>query len=107
MSLGTRTKDNLQSTAAPSGSNTRSVSRDPGTSRRVSLASGTFSSAGTITGSNNDFSGFVAGENVLVQGTNLNNREFLVSGIDGTNAAYLTLSPPPKDETVAAIVRVV
>ena len=35
---------------------------------------------------------------VLVEGANLNNGFFTITALDPTNAAFLTLDPPPKNE---------
>jgi hypothetical protein len=48
----------------------------------------------------------VAGDPILVEGTNLNNGERIITGIDTVNSAYLVIDPPPKNEgPVTATVR--
>lgn len=101
---GTRTRNNQLTIAAQQGSITRSLSTDPGMSKRV-VASLTFGS-GQVSGANGTFTAFKGGEVIEVTGVNLNNAFFDVTGIDVANQAFLTLSPPPKTEgPIATILR--
>lgn len=97
--LGTRTRQNFEQERTDQGSDTRSHTRDVGMTKNVA-ASLTFAAAtGRATGANGTFTGtFAVGDPVLVQATNLNNGFFIVTGLDGVNAAYLVLDPPPKNE---------
>jgi hypothetical protein len=102
---GTRTRNNLLTIAPPQGSITRTLSNDLGLSKQSGAAPFTFGS-GRVTGANGSFPGFVVGDVIQVEGTNLNNGFFTVTGIDTVNRAFLTLSPPPKTEAgTAAYVR--
>lgn len=103
-SVGTRSVSQTRKEHVDAGQETRSHTRDKGMSKNVTNTM-TFSTGGTITGSNGDFSAFVVGDTVLVNGTNLNNGYHNVTGIDGTNHAFLTVDPAPKNETVSATVR--
>lgn len=104
MPIGTRTRALSPQLHPAEASMTRSVTRDPGKSGNVVSTSPTFGS-GRITGATNDFlvaAGFAVPNRVLIEGTQLNNGLFLITGIDGTNHAYLTLDPAPKAETPAS-----
>lgn len=98
--IGTRTTQNFRRERLPQGSETRSQSRDVGMKKRV-VASCTFVGGGTnqIQAANGTFTGtFAVGDPLLVEGTNLNNGFFTILALDGVNAAYLTVDPPPKAE---------
>lgn len=96
--LGTRTRQNFETGRNAQGSETRSNTRDPGKTKRV-VTSATFTASnGRVTGSNGDFTNFKVEDAVLIEGTLLNNGFFSIIGLDGVNAAYLTLDPAPKDE---------
>lgn len=61
-----------------------------------------------ILGATNDFTSFALNDPILVEGTNLNNGAFTVTGLDAVNHAYLTVDPPPKSEgPVSSTVRTV
>lgn len=88
------------------GSETRFHQQDQGLAPLVT-ASLTFGS-GSVTGANGTFTPFGHFEQrtVLIEGTNLNNGEFLVTASNGPNFAFLALAPPPKAEgPVTATVR--
>lgn len=105
-SLGTRTQANHTNGLLPRGTFTRKSHMNPGLSKRISSTFTFAASGATVTGSTNDFASFVAGEPVVFKGTNLNDAEYMVTGIDATNHAYLVLAPPPKDEaSIAAVAR--
>ena len=97
--VGTRTRQVPVNTRMPSGSETRSHTRDKGMSKNVT---GSFTYVNSTTkqvqGPNGTFTAFVVNDVVLVEGSNLNNGFFTVTAIDGTNQAYLTLDPSPKNE---------
>lgn len=99
---GTRTRNNFQRERIDQGGETRSQTRDVGMSKRV-VTTATFSASGkTVTGSNGDFTAFIVNDPLHIDDTNLNNGFFVVTGIDATNHAFLTLDPPPKDESSVA-----
>lgn len=99
LNLGTRTQQNFRKERLEQGHETRTHSADLGMTKLVT-ASITFAAAtGRATGANGTFTGtFAVGDPLLVEATNLNNGYFTVTGLDGVNAAYLVLNPPPKDE---------
>lgn len=100
-SLGTRTKQGLHYGAVTQQHDTRSHNtRDLGMSKRVSGSLIFTASNGRVTGANGTFTGtFAVNDLVLVLGGAINNgSSFTVTALDGVNAAYLVLSPPPKDE---------
>jgi hypothetical protein len=101
---GTRTRQNVCLTLEPNRQMTKSYTRDVGMSKNVS-ASITFGS-GEILAANGTFAAFGFNDVVLIENTNQNNGYFLVTGIDATNHAFLTLQPPPKAEgPITATVR--
>jgi hypothetical protein len=104
--FGTRTRQGFAKERIEQGSITLGYTRDNGMRKNVS-ASLTFATAGTITGANGTFTGtFAVGDDIMVESVNLNNGFFRVTGLDATNAAYLTVDPPPKAEgPIAATVR--
>ncbi|MGH7090309.1 MAG: hypothetical protein ACREFQ_15540 [Stellaceae bacterium] len=54
---------------------------------------------GNATSANGTFANtFALNDPVLVEGANLNNGFFTVTGLDILNSSYLTLNPPPKAE---------
>lgn len=90
---------------------TRSLSRDfsqqdPGSTNQLS-ASLTFTArTSRIAGANGTFTNFAAGDRFQVENRVTNDSGFQVTAIDGTNHAYVTLVPPPKDQgAVTAFVR--
>ena len=105
-SLGTRTKQSRQTTRADQGSMTRSLNSDPGMTKRLA-GSLVYSGANArISAFNGAFGAWAPGDPVLSEGTSLNNGYFRVASIDPTNAAWLVVDPPPKDEgPVSAVVR--
>ena len=95
--MGTRTKATLHYERVDQGAETRFHTRDVGMTKNVT-ASITFGS-GNATGANGTFTGtFAVNDPVLIEGANLNNGFFTITALDATNAAYLTLDPPPKAE---------
>lgn len=101
-SIGTRTPQNIRRIRPDQGRETRTHQQDKGMSKRL-VATLTFTASdGRITGANGDFSAFRVGDPLLVQGTNLNNGHKTVTGLDASDAAYVTVDPPPKDENAVA-----
>lgn len=93
---GTRTRQLPLHTRAPQGDLTRSFTRDVGMSK---LASGSFTfGSNEVSGANGTFAAFALNDVLLVEGTNQNNGNFTVIGLDSVNQAYLTLDPPPAAE---------
>lgn len=104
--LGTRTRQTERQGHAPGTSQTKSFSRDVGMSKNVAASIAFVPGTAQITAANGTFAAFAVGDPVLIQGTNLNNGYFAVTGIDAANSAYLTLDPAPKAEgPTPAIVR--
>lgn len=82
--LGTRKKQNLRQGHPETGAQTRSLSRDVGLAKNVT-ASCTFAPASNqIQAAATTFAAFVGGEDILVEGTNLNNGYFHVISTDGS-----------------------
>ena len=98
--LGTRTRQGDRQGREAGSGDTRSHTRDVGMAKRVSASITFTASDGRATGANGTFtSTFAAGDPVLVQGGLSNNGGvFQVTALDAVNAAYLVLSPAPKDE---------
>ena len=96
--LGTRTLQGLRKEHPQSRDLESGYTRDVGMSKRV-VSNATFTASnGRITGANGDFANFVAGDPIFVQGSNKNDGEFLITGIDAVNHAYLVLDAAPADE---------
>lgn len=96
--LGTRTKQSFRKEHFDQGSSTRFLTRDVGMTKLVT-ASLTFN-AGTsqVSGANGTFANFAVGDDLVIEGTNLNNGFYTTIAIDGVNHAFLQLDPPPKSE---------
>ncbi len=104
---GTRTKQNFAQLHPTQQSVTESFTRDVGLSKNVT-ASVTFVNSSTkqLQAANGTFAAFALNDQILVEGTNLNNGIFLVTAIDGTNHAFLTVDNSPKNEgPITATVR--
>lgn len=96
---GTRLAATLRKEHPSGRSETRAFTRDLGLKDNVTASSTFTASNGRITCANGTFTGkFFVGETIVIQSVNLNNGRFVVTGLDGVNAAYLTLDPAPKDE---------
>lgn len=105
-SIGTRTKQSIRQEHLDTRSETASHSADLGMTKRVS-ASITFSAAsGQLQAANGTFANFAVGDDILVEGANLNNGRFHVNAIDGTNHAFLTVDGGVKNEGPVANVLV-
>lgn len=98
-SVGTRSKQTFRQEHIGALSETRTHQQDIGMTKRV-VASCTFVDSGTeqIQAANGTFANFAVGDDILVEGTNLNNGAFHVNAIDGTNHSYLTLDQGVKNE---------
>jgi len=98
-SLGTRSHQQTPNNAASTRGITETYTRDSGMTKNVS-GSFTFvnSTTNQVQGANGTFTAFVANDVVMVEGVNLNNGTFTVTGIDSTNHAYLVLGPGVKNE---------
>lgn len=104
LKLGTRTLQGQRREHPQRGSMESSYTRDVGMSKRVA-SNATFTAAtARIAGANGDFANFVTGDPIRVAGSNKNDGEFLITGLDGVNQAYLTVDPAPKDEGPIAVV---
>lgn len=107
--LGTRTRQGSYQLNAPGTREDRYHQQDVGMSKRA-VVTATFTAVDfKITGATNDFAAFVVGDTIVIELTDqgLNNGERIVTGVDATNAAYLVLNLPCKDEgpTAGVIVR--
>ena len=93
-------------TVAPTNPVAQSASSGAGTGATFNMSYADDTVA-RIYGSTNTFaSTFAVGDPILVENTNLNNGYKTVTGLDGSNAAYLTVDPPPKVEgPVTALIR--
>ena len=96
--FGTRTPSNLKAIRSPVGTETRTHTRDIGMSKRASFSATFVAASKQIQGANGTFTAFKVEDILLIEGTNLNNGWFEVTGIDVSNQAYLVLDPPPKNE---------
>jgi hypothetical protein len=98
-STGTRTRQNVQKTATPSESESSTHTRDVGMTKNVT-ASCTFVNSTTkqVQAANGTFAAFALNDLILVERTNHNNGDFVVTAIDTVNQAYLTLAPSPSNE---------
>lgn len=96
---GTRTAATLRKEHPSSRSQNGSFTRDLGLKDNVTASATFTASNGRITCANGTFtSKFFAGETIVVSKTNLNNSDYIITGVDGVNAAYLVVDPAPKDE---------
>ncbi|MFZ3238752.1 MAG: hypothetical protein WA417_01225 [Stellaceae bacterium] len=86
-SLGTRTKQGLKYERLAQGSMTRTYTRDLHMTKLVSASITFTSSNGRATGANGTFptTGFVVNDPMLIEGANLNNGYFTITGLDATN----------------------
>ncbi|HEX9489789.1 MAG TPA: hypothetical protein VF930_05860 [Stellaceae bacterium] len=92
--IGTRQLQTTRQTHAATRSSNLGYGLDPGMSKRVT-ASITFVDSATnqLQAANNTFTPFAVGDNIRVDGANLNNTiEAVVTAIDATNHAFLTLA---------------
>jgi hypothetical protein len=98
--VGTRTKRSFRQERVTQGHMTRTFTRDLGMTKLVTASITFTSSNGRATGANGTFptSGFIVGDDVLIEGANLNNGYFHITGLDATNQSYLVLDPPPANE---------
>jgi hypothetical protein len=104
--LGTRTLQSQRREHPAEPGYAQSLTCDVGMSKNVTASLTFVAGSAEITGANGTFANFVAGDPILVEGTNLNNGERIITGIDTVNSAYLVIDPPPKNEgPVTATVR--
>lgn len=98
--IGTRARQINKLERIDQGHETRSHTRDLGMTKLVQATSLTFVGGATkqIQAANGTFAAFAAGDDVLVDGVNLNNGFFHVTAIDATNQSYLVVDPPPAAE---------
>jgi hypothetical protein len=100
-SLGTRTKSGTTQERLAQGSNTRAFTRDLGMTKLVTASLTFDATLGRVTGANGTFtSTFAVNDPVWIEaGAVLNEGAlFTITGLDATNAGYLSLDPPPKTE---------
>lgn len=96
--IGTRTLQGQRKEHPSTGNLESGNTRDKGLSKLVT-STATFTAVdGKITGANGDFTAFAVGDPIIIRGSNLNDGERVVTGIDGTNQAFLVLDAAPKDE---------
>ena len=95
---GTRQPQTTKEGLPSSRSISQSLTEDVGMTKNVS-ANCTFApAAAEIQAANGTFVAFVTNDDVMVEGAELNNGFFRVTGIDVVNHAYLTVDPAPKTE---------
>ena len=96
--LGTRTSSRLPNNTAASRGLTRDFTEQDPHGLNQLTASLTFTSGtAQISGANGTFASFGAiGDRIQAEGTVVADGGFLVTGIDATNHAFLTVAPPPK-----------
>jgi hypothetical protein len=105
--LGTRTSSR-QPNGMPA---TRTLSRDfgqqdPGSLNQLSASLTFTASDGRITGANGTFAHFAVGDRFEVENASDGDGGYQVTGLDGTNQAFVTVVPPPKNAgPVTAFVR--
>jgi hypothetical protein len=97
--VGTRIRNNQLMINPDQGTVTRSLTRDLGMKKNVT-GSFTFVNSTTkqIQGAASSFSAFAVGDEIMIEGTNLNNGFHTVVGIDTVSGTYLTLAASPKNE---------
>lgn len=108
-SIGTRTQQNFRKERIDQGHEAASHTRDIGLAKNVTAAI-TFVNGATkqLQAANGTFAAFVVGDQILVEGTNLNNGRQIVTAIDAVNSAFLTVDPGPNNEgPIAATVRTI
>lgn len=99
---GTRSSQNFKAERIAGGAMTKTLTRDIGMTKNVT-ASITFGSNQLLAAAST-FTAFAAGDDILVEGVNLNNGLFHVISTDGSTE--LTVDPPPKTEgPISATVR--
>ena len=94
---GTRSSQNFKLERIAQGSITKSHTRDVGMTKNVTAAI-TFVGGGTsqLQAAGGTFAAFAAGDDIQVEGGNLNNGFFHVKSTDAST--QLTVDPPPKAE---------
>lgn len=105
--IGTRSRQINKLERIDQGHETRNHTADPGMTKRV-VATCTFVNSTTkqVQAANGTFASFAVGDDILVEGVNLNNGFFHVTGVDGTNQSYLVLDPSPQNEgPISATIR--
>lgn len=103
--LGTRTLDGFRKEHPAAALFDRSLTRDVGMSKLVTASMTFHPSSGKVTAANGTFAPFVAGDPIVIEGTNLNNGERVITAVDAANQSYLVLDAPPQSETATATVR--
>lgn len=104
--LGTRTLQGQRREHPNSRQFDRGITRDVGMSKNVSASITFAASTSKLTAANGTFVNFVAGDPIIVDETNLNNGEHIITAIDATNQSFLTVDPAPKNEgPITATVR--
>lgn len=96
--LGTRTLQTQRLEHPNSRSFAQTLTRDVGMSKNISALITFSASSSQLQAANGTFANFAAGDPILAEGVNLNNGEFIITGIDTTNHAFLTVDPAPKNE---------
>jgi hypothetical protein len=104
--VGTRQRASAVHTRIDQGHQTRGFSRDVGMSKNISASITFTTSPAEASAANGTFAAFAVQDVVLIEGCNINNGYFTVTGIDTVNSAYLVLDPPPAAEgPITATVR--
>jgi hypothetical protein len=99
-SIGTRGYSRNRQERVDQGQMTRTLDRDPDAMKLMEDITVSFVAASAqiqSTAGIFDFA-FVAGDDLLVEGANLNNGYFHVIAVGEPSFSYLLVDPPPKDE---------
>lgn len=102
--LGTRQKQSFHNSHPPTGSQTKSFTRDVGMSKNVTASLTFVPGSSQIQAAATTFAAFAAGDEILVEGTNANNGYFHVTATDAST--QLTVDGNVKTEgPITATVR--
>lgn len=96
--MGTRTLQGFRKEHPASRTTESGLTRDVKMTKLVTTSATFTASDGKITGSAADFAAFAVNDPILIQGSNLNDGERTVTGVDGASQAFLVLDFVPKNE---------
>ena len=99
ITTGTRTRQISHTERIDQGAQTRTLTRDVAMSKNVT-ASVTFVNGATkqLQAANGTFLAFALYDQILIEGANLNNGYFTITGLDTVNHAYVVVDPSCKNE---------
>jgi hypothetical protein len=95
-SLGTRTKQSTRQEHISTLSETARHQQDLGLAKRVTVSATFAAATGRVTAAGGTFAAFAVGDDVLIEGANLNNGSFHVNATDAST--YLALDQGVKNE---------